>query len=348
MSSNIWAKFLFCNAVILTTTLMLLCATSPNIYNSSEFGNLYTATNVENLSSYLRLRQLYRQMHHNKSSESSGEPNMGVSKRRGIVTCAGDGQVSDVFKLIWTIENVWENKVKRFGFTVAHCSEISQKNIDLILQLIPYGNVIDICDARQIGRSSVFGMNHRQAKKRLQGFYCKVAALIASPYPETMLLDLDVVFFKSPHLLFHAPAYRETGTLFFRDRVFFKDRNGQGGVDINDINNFFSYYGIHINDTSTYTLLRENGVSLFWNYGLGNTTMVQDYQESSVLLMNKLTHPVTLQILEKHIGDFYVGFGDKEFYWIAATVAREPFAFEPHLAGQYGTILFCIYVLLSL
>ena len=308
-------------------------------FNTSEFENLYTATNVENLSSYLRIRQLYHQMHNNRSSESS-ESNTGitVSKRRGIVTCAGDGQVSDVFKLVWTIESVWETKVKKFGFTVAHCSEISQKNINLILQLIPYGNVVDICDARQIGRSSIFGMNYRQAKKRLQGFYCKVAALIVSPYPETMLLDLDVVFFKSPHLLFHAPAYRETGTLFFRDRVFFKDRNGQGGVDINDVNNFFGYYGIHINDTSTYTLLRENGVSLFWNYGLGNTDVMQDYQESSVLLINKVTHPVTMQILEKHIGDFYVGFGDKEFYWIAATVAREPFAFEPHLAGQYGNI----------
>lgn len=317
-----------------------LCSSIPiSLFNTSEFENLYTSTNVENLSSYLRIRHLYHQMHNNRSSES-GESNTGftVSKRRGIVTCAGDGQVSDVFKLVWTIESVWETKVKKFGFTVAHCSEISQKNINLILQLIPYGNVVDICDARQIGRSSIFGMNYRQAKKRLQGFYCKVAALIVSPYPETMLLDLDVVFFKSPHLLFHAPAYRETGTLFFRDRVFFKDRNGQGGVDINDVSNFFGYYGIHINDTSTYTLLRENGVSLFWNYGLGNTTVMQDYQESSVLLINKVTHPVTMQILEKHIGDFFVGFGDKEFYWIAATVAREPFAFEPHLAGQYGNI----------
>ena len=187
-------------------------------------------------------------------------------------------------------------------------------------------------------------MDILQAKKRLRGFFCKVAALIVSPYPETMLLDLDVVFFKSPHLLFDAPAYRETGTLFFRDRITFKDRLKYPDRNISCIGSFLAHYGIHINDTSTYTLLRENGVSLFWNYGLSKTSMMLH----SVLLLNRATHPVTLQILEKHIGDFYVGFGDKEFYWIAATVAREPFAFEPHLAGQYGTILFCIYVLLSL
>jgi hypothetical protein len=124
MSPNIWAKVLCLNAVM--TTNLMLCATSQTTHNSSDFEHLYTATNaaikVENLSSYLRFRQLYRQMHHKRSSESSGE-----RKRRGMVTCAGDAQVSDVLKLIWTIESVWEKKVKSFGFTVAHCSELSQK-----------------------------------------------------------------------------------------------------------------------------------------------------------------------------------------------------------------------------
>ena len=169
------------------------------------------------------------------------------------------------------------------------------KNIHLILLLIPYGNVIDICDVRRIGRSSIFGMDFIQAKKRLHGFFCKVAALIVSPYPETMLLDLDVVFFKSPHLLFDAPAYRETGTLFFHDRITFKDRLKYPERNISCIGSFLDHYGIHINDTSTYTLLRENGVSLFWNYGLSKTSMMLHYQESSVLLLNRATHPVTLE-----------------------------------------------------
>ena len=32
----------------------------------------------------------------------------------------------------------------------------------------------------------------------------------------------------------------------------------------------------------------------------------------------------------------YLGYGDKEIYWIAATIAQENFSFEPHLAGSYG------------
>jgi Mannosyltransferase putative len=31
-----------------------------------------------------------------------------------------------------------------------------------------------------------------------------------------------------------------------------------------------------------------------------------------------------------------VGYGDKEIYWIAATIAGENFSFEPYLAGSYG------------
>ena len=31
-----------------------------------------------------------------------------------------------------------------------------------------------------------------------------------------------------------------------------------------------------------------------------------------------------------------IGYGDKEIYWIAATIAKENFVFEPHLAGSYG------------
>ena len=30
------------------------------------------------------------------------------------------------------------------------------------------------------------------------------------------------------------------------------------------------------------------------------------------------------------------GYGDKEIYWIAATIAQEDFSFEPYLAGSYG------------
>ncbi len=33
---------------------------------------------------------------------------------------------------------------------------------------------------------------------------------------------------------------------------------------------------------------------------------------------------------------FTVGHGDKELYWIAATIAREAFAWEPFIAGTYG------------
>lgn len=36
------------------------------------------------------------------------------------------------------------------------------------------------------------------------------------------------------------------------------------------------------------------------------------------------------------LSSFNIGYGDKEVYWIAATLAQEDFTFEPFYAGQYG------------
>lgn len=318
-------------------------------YNSTSYENLYFSSLMENIDTYkllkdkvnLTAKDVYGYPEFGISNSSTYDnPRLGfvASKRRGLITCAGNHQVNEVIKMAWTVNNAWGNTTKfRLGFSVAHCSEISKENQEIILKLIPNIHILDLCDISQLqGRSSIFGMSFSQATKRLRGFHCKIAALLASPYTETMLLDLDVVFFKSPHLLFRAPAYRETGTLFFRDRVYFKKIDGSKGVDIQDLRNFFGEYGVEINSTSTYRLLREGGVSLFWHYGLLPEVVMQDYQESSIVLLNKANHPVTLSILEKHLPSISLGYGDKELYWIAATAAREPFAFEPYLAGQYG------------
>jgi hypothetical protein len=36
------------------------------------------------------------------------------------------------------------------------------------------------------------------------------------------------------------------------------------------------------------------------------------------------------------ISETRLGYGDKELFWLAATVSKEPFVFEPFFAGQYG------------
>jgi hypothetical protein len=43
-----------------------------------------------------------------------------------------------------------------------------------------------------------------------------------------------------------------------------------------------------------------------------------------------------LQVLREVLPTFTVGYGDKEIYWLSATIADVPFSFEPFLCGQFG------------
>ena len=71
----------------------------------------------------------------------------------------------------------------------------------------------------------------------------------------------------------------------------------------------------------------------------------------SITLSNALPHrlDLTLKLSLDHLNlpltpllklppppsSFRMGYGDKEMYWFAATIAREPFSFEPFLCATY-------------
>jgi hypothetical protein len=177
-----------------------------------------------------------------------------------------------------------------------------------------------------------------------------------SPFAETMVVDLDVVWFKSPSLLFRSPAFNATGSLFFRDRVNYRSSAANNdGVRPEILNKIFkdnkllpdndsSSSGTSSISGSNESLktdqVGKNGISLYWKYGVdtadqGGVGAMVDFQESSVVLVDKRRLPKTIALLEEILAGFPVGYGDKEIYWIAATLSGESFAFEPYLPGQY-------------
>ena len=50
----------------------------------------------------------------------------------------------------------------------------------------------------------ILGMSIDKSRKRLRSWWCKPAAAIVAPYEEVMIVDLDVIFFKNPEILFTA------------------------------------------------------------------------------------------------------------------------------------------------
>ena len=111
-------------------------------------------------------------------------------------------------------------------------------------------------------RAPVLGkMTLSAARYRLRGFLCKIAALIHSPFEETIVVDADVVWFKKPEILFESKEFKNTGSLFFRDRVLV------GKENIHDIKEQFEKYGVSINKDAAKKQFYSNGISYFSHQG---------------------------------------------------------------------------------
>ena len=213
---------------------------------------------------------------------------------------------------------------------VAHCDELSHSSSVKLLTL-SYVSIFNICK-RPITRAY---------SKKLRSFYCKAAALCLSPFEDTLMFDVDTVWFKNPELLFNAPGYLKSGALFFRDRFVFQLQHGQKRdglfqLEVEELIKKESNYlwnPIKLQSLSN----RKNNLSLFWR-NTNNRTLpgLQHIQESSVVMLQKSSHINTLSIIARLLPNYQQGYGDKEIYWIAATIANENYSFEPYLFGTYG------------
>ena len=260
-----------------------------------------------------------------------------AEETRGIVCCGSDSMAANFMRIVWTVRRVWNSSLNTFS--LAHCDELSTSSHAMIMDIGRLSNATirftNLC------RNATFlaeelGMTLATAKRRLSGFYCKVAALLASPFQESLMIDLDVVFFKQPENLFSSPAYLRSGALYFRARTAFRTAQTRGRLIPSEALAFLHARGFNGTNSS----FTDNGVNLFWRFGGqapgSNELALSDIQDSSIVLFDKRSHSRTLKLLGQELASFDVGWGDKEIFWLSTTAAREGFEFSPFLAGQYG------------
>lgn len=241
--------------------------------------------------------------------------------------------VKDALSVIDQTRIIWKSHLP---ITVAHCGELFDNNIDYLRDMNV--TVLDIC---QISTgNTIFGMSKDQGSKRLKSWFCKTAALILSPYEDTMVVDLDVIWFKNPEVLFDSPAYKKTGSLFFRDKLTHGvKKKHEKQKEFQDLMEDFLRLEGGFNLTSSLGMdqFSSNGISYFWmNLANREKSVYNNFQDSSVILLDRSTHPETLKVLTRLLPKFNLGYGDKEIYWLAATIAKEPFSFEPFFCSTYG------------
>lgn len=285
------------------------------------------------------------------------------SRQRGFTMCAGE--VPPMFtSVLYNIKAMRTRWKTRLPITVAHCDELSEKSVkrlrDAHIKALQEMGDLDGIDSglgQQGTGLPILDITNlcmgapRSKKKRLRSWFCKAGALIASPYQETILMDTDVVWLQNPEKLFDAPLYKDTGSLFFRDRYIPAKPDSVDGrgrsLQMKSVREYISQrQGRHVgweDKVVTRSLYKNghHGINYFWannfpevptKYGVGLAHM----QESSVVILDAHRMPRTVEVLRDILPTFDLGYGDKEMFWLAATIANESFSFEPYLQGLYG------------
>ena len=111
---------------------------------------------------------------------------------RGMVLCTGTKTLDDAISVVSHIRHVWNSSIPAY---VMHCDELNQVNSDHL-------QVNNIVSYNMCNSQGLFGMSYEDTIKRLQNWWCKAAALVLAPMKEVIVVDIDVVFFKNPELLF--------------------------------------------------------------------------------------------------------------------------------------------------
>ena len=143
----------------------------------------------------------------NKSAENGHES-------AGIIICSGENHI--LLETLTLLNSMFHSfpffrnySASVLPITISHCNELSSESTSLFRKVFRV-DVMNICSGPEAFTP--------QYHKKLQSFFCKPASLLVSPYRHTLLVDSDVHFLKNPLLLFESDVYKNSGSLFFRDR----------------------------------------------------------------------------------------------------------------------------------
>ena len=156
----------------------------------------------------------------------------------------------------------------------------------------------------------------------IQGWSIKPFAMLASSFEEIMFIDSDVLFTKNPTFLFEDEKFKETGTMFFKDRAIWKKRGGA---------------------TRAAQRLIPYPMESVEQLRIWNDPGTDHEMESGVLLLNKKTPAFQALLLNCRLNMIqerqfmYERFhGDKEVFWISHEILRIPYSFVGGYAGNIG------------
>lgn len=261
-----------------------------------------------------------------------------ATHQHGLITCGYKKVLPNIMTVIAYLRIGMKSRMR---LAIAHCDELDDFDMKEIRSLDSSVEFVNVC-----ANNGLFAHMHHI----LRSYFCKVAALIMSPFPTTILFDLDVIWLRKPEELLATESFRQKGAFYFRDRTgLFNDKPS---VDswYSRFKTLFGKFGVEIDGQAALQLSRENGIGVFWyaysqyllqNRTDGNYAAIYSIAETSIVALDKSRHIRMLYILRAIILDkdfdrhmFYGN--DKELFWIAHTIADDEYTWSPFMPGQYG------------
>jgi alpha 1,3-mannosyltransferase len=232
---------------------------------------------------------------------------------RGIVIALGGKDFRYAYHLVLNVRTVLRSKLP-IQVVYAGNDDLPESMREKLLALdknISFLNILEVLDNESMGLEKDWAI--------------KAFAALASTFEQIILLDADCVFFKKPEVLFEQIGYKETGALFFHDRLLW-----QHGFQ--ERHKWWKEQMEHQEPSET--LLK----SKVW---------MEDYAEeadSGVVVLDKRRLPVFMGLL--HVGwqntkvvrekvTYKMTYGDKESWWFGLELCGVPYSFEKH----YGAVL---------
>lgn len=230
-------------------------------------------------------------------------------KGKGIVICTGSFHYRFAHSSVDTIRNVLKSKLPIEIFYAGE-SDLSLKHRE---ELESYPDVYTT-DITQFFDNDILFIN---------GWAIKPFAILASRFEEVILMDADSTYIHDPAEWFEDEGYIEKGALFFKDRTL--------------------YAGPHRGSEWLHSWMKDP-MEFAKNSRFYNELSSHEI-ESSTIVINKAKRLLgllaTCKFNERIIRDKVVYqnvFGDKETYWMAFDMAREPFDVMPQPNAYVGEI----------
>lgn len=175
----------------------------------------------------------------------------------------------------------------------------------------------------------------------------KWLAVLFNLFDEFIFLDIDAINYVDLNEYFESPEYKETGTIYFRDRVLGSGVSGECTaifeslppklLEMRNFGNFPFISGGYLDEDCEKLLNTEQKIyKRFFIDGL------QHQMESGLFAVSKIRHQIPLVISmilhqARKVGG--CGWGDKEYFWLGFLVAGRPYSFNEVPAAAVGTYL---------